>query len=132
MNGQYNPFTPEFVSYLTDITEDLYEDRLTVKTIVHVEDEDTGLCEDTLEDFLVDIPCRLSKQVSSIPENSPKEFREIVNITTNNKVKIPPGSIITVVNHGNTETFKLTAEPLVYMTHQTFRAQYYTEDGDYD
>ena len=70
-------------------------------------------------------PCRLS--YSSAPEtkgtDSATDVTQAIKILLAPEVQIEPGSRVTVIQNGVTETYKSSGKPAVYQTHQEIRLE---------
>ena len=97
----------------------LYEGICTVEHRVSITDADTHMTKQTVETVLIDEPCRVSYGTAAAADGYPLPAAEqSVKLFISPDAVIPPGSRITVTQHGRTVVYARAGQPAVYTGHQ--------------
>ncbi len=100
--------------------ERLYDGVFSAYESVPITDDETGIVTGKRQEYLKDIPCRISYQL--INENKQSRFisykNQTVRLFTSPDVVVKEGSDISVTVSGRSEEYILSGSPAVYTSHQ--------------
>lgn len=100
--------------------ESLYEGSCTIYTYTKVYDKEKHATRAEKGVLYEDIPCRVShaKVNPATQSDTVATIAEVVTLFIEPSINIPPGSVISVTQEGDTTLYENSGQPIKYFTHQ--------------
>lgn len=122
--------TPEIIALKREAIESIYHHRFTAYDRQEVFNPDTGYWEmkDAPIEGLIDLPCRVAKQLSEPTDERPREYMQRATLITAPEYDIPEGARIHVKYYnGIEEEYMQVSASRDYSDHQTLLMRKYKE-----